>query len=380
MRTRKRSRRRARRSRIPSQSWDAPDILDDDDDESEFEDELEAEGELEWEDELEDEYEDEDEYEGEYEDESEAEAEAFFGGLLNLVRKGLSSPTLRKVGSAAAKSALDALGGMLSGDGESEFEDEDLLSPIRRIYPDALMEHLGHAAAEAESEDEASAAFAPLVSLAASKILPAAEYMAAKHGTPKVAKAAPHIAHAVMKVSPHLTKGVKQIARTLHRTQTARPLIRTIPHIVRKVTAHLAKKAAQGHPITRKAAVQTLARHAAHVLGNPRQSVHAYQQSKKLDQRYHGPRYWLKGGHGAGHLGHHRAHWGAGGRPASGAHRVPAPPPGYRGYWGPGVAGVVRPHIHGAGPCPTCGKGASPVGAVYPTRRRFICSQCRAVF
>jgi hypothetical protein len=352
----------------------------------EYEDEFEGEDELE----LEDEYEYEDEYEGEYEDESEAEAEAFFGGLVNLVRKGLASPTLRKVGAAAAKSALEALGGAIDGDdGEDEWEgeDEDLLSPIRRIYPDALMEHLGHAAAEAESEDEASAVFSPLVSLAASKILPAAEYMAAKHGSPKVAKAAPRIAHAVMKVSPHLTKAVKQIARTLHRTQSARPLIRTVPHIVRKVTAHLAKKAAQGHPITRKAAVHTLARHAAHVLGNPRQSVHAYRQSRKLDRRYHGPRYWLKGTPRAGHV--HRAapgrigyrspnaRWGYRGQSVPG-HRVPAPPPGYRGYWGPGVlpSGRVRP----AGGCPTCGSGHGSLGAPRPKRRRWVCSQCRAVF
>src|SRR5512136_96179 len=58
------------------------------------------------------------------------------------------------------------LGGQGEYEGEFEEEWEGEVNPIRRIYPDALMEHLGHIAAEAESEAEAEAFCAVLVPLA----------------------------------------------------------------------------------------------------------------------------------------------------------------------------------------------------------------------
>ena len=42
-----------------------------------------------------------------------------------------------------------------------------MANPLRRVYPDAMMEHLGHAAAEAETEAEAEAFVGALVPLAA---------------------------------------------------------------------------------------------------------------------------------------------------------------------------------------------------------------------
>src|SRR5947209_1931777 len=36
-------------------------------------------------------------------------------------------------------------------EGEYEDEGESMANPLRRVYPDAMMEHLGHAAAEAET-------------------------------------------------------------------------------------------------------------------------------------------------------------------------------------------------------------------------------------
>src|SRR5580704_17889174 len=74
---------------------------------------------------------------------------------------------------------------------EDEFEDEDELedelSPIRMIYPDAMMEHLGELAAEAETEQEAAEHFLPLIGMAASKLLP----LAAKALAPVAKKALP---------------------------------------------------------------------------------------------------------------------------------------------------------------------------------------------
>src|ERR1700735_1657206 len=55
-------------------------------------------------------------------------------------------------------------------EGEDEYEEE--LSPIRKVYPDALMEHPVELASEAESEDGAAEHFLPLIGMAASKLLP----------------------------------------------------------------------------------------------------------------------------------------------------------------------------------------------------------------
>ena len=163
------------------------------------------------------EYEYEGEWEGEYE--GEYEAEEFFGRLAGLARRAIQSPALRRIGLSAARSALGGLGGAgaalgravggqrggalgrdvgatlgrhVSGwlpqrefeeefelegeyelEGESEFEGELELegeyeiNPQRRVYNEALMEHLGHAAAEAETEEEAEAFIGALVPVAA---------------------------------------------------------------------------------------------------------------------------------------------------------------------------------------------------------------------
>ena len=55
---------------------------------------------------------------------------------------------------------------------ESEFEFE--LNPVRKVYPDALMEHMAHMVMEAESEQEAAEGFLPLIPLIAGKLLPLA--------------------------------------------------------------------------------------------------------------------------------------------------------------------------------------------------------------
>src|SRR5947199_1405367 len=90
----------------------------------------------------------------------EGEAE-FFQALSNLSSRG--SMATRNLGQAAGRAVLRVLNGSATGpcgcgqcsgrEAASEFEEE--ISPIRRIYPDAMMEHLGHAAAEAQTEAEA---------------------------------------------------------------------------------------------------------------------------------------------------------------------------------------------------------------------------------
>lgn len=156
------------------------------------------------------------------------------------------------------------------------------ISPIRKIYPDAMMEHLGHMAAEAESEQEAAEGFLPLIPLVASKLLP----LAAK-ALPKVAKALPRISRTVNRVTPQLTRGVTRITRTLFRNPRTRPLVRTIPSIARRTVTSIARQAATGRAVTPQTAVRTLARQARVVLGSPRQRAMAIRRSRVLDRHMH---------------------------------------------------------------------------------------------
>jgi hypothetical protein len=162
---------------------------------------------------------------------------------------------------------------------------EEEISPIRRVYPDALdamMEHLAHVAAEAESEQEAAEGFLPLIPLIASKLLP----LAAK-ALPSVAKALPKISRVVSRVSPQLTRGVSRITRSLFRNPQTRPLVRAVPSIARRTVTSIARQAATGRPVTPQLAQRTLVQQARSVLTNPAQTAQVLRRSRRLDQHVH---------------------------------------------------------------------------------------------
>jgi hypothetical protein len=242
------------------------------------------------------------EYELEGELEGEFETEQFFGRLAKMA----TSPALRRIGMAAARAALQSLGeselegelegefefenegegflggivqglGSLLGEGEleGEYELEYELNPIKRVYPDAMMEHLAHAAMEAENEQEAAEQFFPLIGLAAAKLLP----IAAKAGAKLLPK--------LMKSAPKLIRGVSNMTRGLHRNRRTRPLLRTMPTIVNNTMNSLARQAASGRPITSQQAVRTLAQQANRVLSNPQRCARAYRRSRALDRQMH---------------------------------------------------------------------------------------------
>ena len=221
--------------------------------------------------ELESEGEFEAEAEGEFETEGEEESEEFFRRLASLAAQAARSPALRRVGQAAARSALGGLAGQGELEGELEWEDEyegeEEANPIRRVYPDALMEHIGHAASQTESEAEAEAFVGALVPLAARLV--------------------PRVAPAIMRAAPQLIRGVARVTRTLRRNPATRPLVRAVPTIVRRTTTSLARRAARGQTVTPRTAVRTLAGQPARVLSSPQQCVHAYRRSRALDRRYH---------------------------------------------------------------------------------------------
>jgi hypothetical protein len=306
---------------------------------------LEALGELETE--FESEFEGEGEFENEFESEFESEGENFdLGGLIG----GL-------LGESEFESEFE---------GEGEFESEFMVNPVSRVYADAMMEHLGRAAMESESEYEAAEHFLPLIGLAASKLLP----LAAK-ALPKIAgKVVPRIAKALTRATPRLTKGVTQMARVLHRNPQTRPLVRAIPSVARRTVASIAKQVAHGHPVTPGKAAQILTHHRRQVLGHPHLVRKVLHQSHRLENQAHRAaglpahhphwRYWR------GWRGHPYAIGGAPGaaRPiAAGAAPIRAGSVPVTAWTGAprGVAGFR------SAACPTCGRS---------TGRRACCCCC----
>jgi hypothetical protein len=272
-----------------------------------YEYELEALAELEGE--YESEFEAESELETEYELEGEAESEAFFGTIARLARGALRSPALRRIAQTAARAALNGTPPQAEyeeeTEWESEFEEEAVLNPIRRVYPDALMEHFGHAAAAAESEAEAEAfirALVPLARRVVTRALPRVARAAARAVTSRPRQAGPGVRPrprmvpraavpraqaALRRVTPQLVRGATRVARTLRRAPTTRPLMRVMPAVIQQTVNRLSQQAAMGQPISAGQAVQTLAHQAANVIGSPQQAAKAYQRSKAMDHRYH---------------------------------------------------------------------------------------------
>jgi len=171
----------------------------------------------------------------------------------------------------------------LKFEAEGEFEYEDEISPVRKIYSDAMMEHLAHLAAESESEEEAAEHFLPLIGLAAKKLLP----VVAKAVAPKLRAALPRIARAVTRVEPQLTKGISRIARGLYRKPGMRRLLHAVPSIARRTVSTIARQAAHGTQVTPGSAARTLASQARMVLLRPRHRRLALRRSHVMDNRLH---------------------------------------------------------------------------------------------
>jgi hypothetical protein len=239
----------------------------------------------------------------------------------------------------------------LEGEGELEFETEfesEGPNPVNRVYPDAMMEHMGLAAMEAETEAEAAEHFLPLIPLVASKLLP----LAAK-ALPRIAsKVLPRVAKVITRATPSLTRGVTAIAKTLHRNPQTRPLVRVIPSVARRAVATLAKRAAAGHPVTPRHAVRILAHENRRVLRNPQIRHAVLRRAGMMDRKAH----QLQGfkhipvRHGAGRV-HGVGH--AYGQHGSGPGR--GHPYGPRNVYAPGRAYGSVPGYARAGVCPTCG-------------------------
>src|SRR5262249_9378075 len=153
------------------------------------------------------------------------------------------------------------------------------ISPVTRIYADAMMEHLGHAAMEAESEHEAAEGFLPLIPMVASKLLP----LAARAAPRIIGRVLPRVARTISRVTPNLTRSVGNLSRTLYRNPRTRPLLRAVPSIARRTLTSIARQAAAGRPVTPQQAVRTMARYNRRVLHNPQIRNQVLRRSRIMD-------------------------------------------------------------------------------------------------
>jgi hypothetical protein len=325
--------------------------------EHELEFELEGEGESEFELELEGEL--GLAHELELEHEQEAEHESYFNSLAAMGDRSGRSQSLRRIAVAAAKQALrgatarsyPTIEGELEaelGELEGAYELELEFNPTRRAHLDAMLEHIGHAAAEAATEQEAAEHFLPLIPLAAKFALP----LLGK-ALPFAAKAAAKFAPKILgKVVPNLTRGVANVARTLFRNPSTRPLLHAMPRIARSTVTQLGRRVARGARVTPQIAARTLARQTARTLSNPRTLAQAYRRSVSRDRRYHQQTRRLLGR--------------PSGRP--GGARPGAATGGGAGY-GPGASGgypsAAGPGMSSPGGYAPGATGSSPAGAPF---------------
>jgi hypothetical protein len=148
------------------------------------------------------------------------------------------------------------------------FPGQRAVNPIRRVYPDAMMEHYGHAAAHARNSAEAEAFIGALVPLAARLL--------------------PRVAPTLLRTAPSLIRGVANVTRALRATPTTRPLVRAVPTIVRRTAADIGRQEGRaGRPVTTDQAVRTLARQTRQVLCSPQQTAAALRRNEQADRRYH---------------------------------------------------------------------------------------------
>jgi hypothetical protein len=233
------------------------------------------------------------EWEGEWETEFENEWESEFE----------SHGDARQVALETAKSILAGGGGALDAygasllpqreweselegefEGEGEWEGEFEVNPVRKVYLDAMLEHMAHEAVHAESEQEAVESFLPLVPMLAGKLLP----LVAKAAPKLAAKVIPRMARHVTRVSPTLSRGISGIARKLYRNPGTRSLLRAVPSIAQRTMRRVAHQAAIGRPVTARSALRTLAQQTYRVLSHPGARSRALRRHHGMDRRYHG--------------------------------------------------------------------------------------------
>src|SRR6266511_4904879 len=137
---------------------------------------------------------------------------------------------------------------------------------------------------EGEMEEEAAAPITPqqslgeLMAAVASRAHHEAE-AEAMAGAATVAMMSAADRAALRRVLPHLVRGTAILTRILRRRRITRPAVRAVPTIVRRTATSLARRAAAGQPVTRRAAARTMATQTRRVLSSPRTCAAAIQRN-----------------------------------------------------------------------------------------------------
>ena len=197
-------------------------------------------------------YEFEYEFDGEFEADWEAgdyEPEEFLPAVASLL------PTVAPMAINAVRSLLKE--SEMESDFEADFEFESDFESAAPPSTRALMNHLGHLAAQTDSEAEAEAFIGALAGLAA------------KAAAPMIAKAA-----------PTLIKGVARVGRQLLSSPKTKPLVRTLPKIAEGTTKTLSNHVSRGGALDSQTALRALAKNTSQVLQSPQQTAKAMRQSR----------------------------------------------------------------------------------------------------
>lgn len=226
----------------------------------------------------------EDEYEDESSFESEDEAEQFFGGLKKFLKKvpwkQIAKVAAPIVGTAIGGPFGTALGSIATKAlGEGEFEDE------YETEGEGEQEMVHEIAAHPLTHNEA---VAEMMAEAAS--LEAHEGEAeAMVGAATLTVISPRDRRALRRVLRHLVRGSAVLTRILRRRRSTRPLVRTVPSIMRRTVKDLKRQAANGRPITRKTAARAAAKQVRRVLSSPKAAGAAIARNVKVSRAYKRP-------------------------------------------------------------------------------------------
>jgi hypothetical protein len=152
------------------------------------------------------------------------------------------------------------IGGLLGGQGEFEEEleyEEEAAGPVSQT--EAMGELMAAVASQARTEAEAEA----MVGAATVAVIPARDRAALRQ------------------ILPHLVRGSAILTRILRRRRITRPAVRAVPTIVRRTSRTLARRAATGQPVTRRAAGRVMAAQTRRVLASPRTCTRAVVRNQR---------------------------------------------------------------------------------------------------
>jgi hypothetical protein len=127
---------------------------------------------------------------------------------------------------------------------------------------DDLEEAMAYAAAAAASDEDADAFLRALLPLAA-RAIPVASPILHRFG-------------------PLLAQRLRSAGRVLRQDRQTRPLMRAMPGIILRSSVALARRRAQGKPVTSQVVGRTLQRSAVDYLGNPRRLAAAMTRSYRI--------------------------------------------------------------------------------------------------